>query len=159
MISDGSKIILWSLRLIGTLVCYAWTAGSDAWSCAVIEVCINRWTERRWVINLTRICRFIVIQNRVMKYMTRMGQNTGTLKTSKNVQTSAIVVDFVIAYQNLNSGNRRMNGRNSSLLRVGNAGPSGSSAAIKILLVTQETSTLFIKLTRIQIQSRINFRR
>jgi hypothetical protein len=78
---------------------------------------------------LTRICRFIVIQNRVMKYMTRMGQNTGTLKTSKNVQTSAIVVDLVMAYQNLNSGSRRMKGRNSSLLRVGRPGPSPSSAA------------------------------
>lgn len=63
-----------------------------------------------------------------MKYMTRMGQNTGILKTSKNVQIKAIVVDFVIAYQNLNSGNRLMKGLNSSLLRVGNAGSSGSSA-------------------------------
>lgn len=56
--------------------------------------------------------------------MTRIGQNTGTLKTSKNVQTIAIVVDFVMAYQNLNSGNRLMNGRNSSLLLVGSSGPS-----------------------------------
>lgn len=59
-----------------------------------------------------------------------MGQNTGTLNTSKNVQTIAIVVDFVMAYQNLNSGRRRMNGRNSSLLRVGSSGPSGSSTKI-----------------------------
>lgn len=80
------------------------------------------------VAKLTRICRFIVMQKSVMKYMTRMGQNTGTLKTSKNVHISAIEVDFVIAYQNLNSGNLRMNGRNSSLLLVGSAGPSGSSA-------------------------------
>ncbi len=62
-----------------------------------------------------------------MKYITRIGQNTGTLNTSKNVQTSAITDDFVIAYQNLNSGNRRMNGRNSSLFLVGSSGPSGSS--------------------------------
>lgn len=66
-----------------------------------------------------------------MKYITRMGQKTGTLKTSKNVQMMAIVVDFVMAYQNLNSGSRRMKGLNSSLLRVGNAGPSGSSAKIE----------------------------
>lgn len=65
-----------------------------------------------------------------MKYITRIGQNTGMLKTSKNVQMMAIVVDFVMAYQNLNSGNRLMKGRNSSLLLVGNAGPSGSSAEI-----------------------------
>lgn len=62
-----------------------------------------------------------------MKYMTRIGQNTGTLNTSKNEQNIAIVVDLVIAYQNLNSGSRRMNGLNSSLLRVGSSGPSGSS--------------------------------
>ena len=53
----------------------------------------------------TLICRFIVIQNRVMKYMTRMGQKTGMLKKSKNVQTKAMTVAFVAEYQNLNSGN------------------------------------------------------
>ena len=109
-------------------------AGSDAWSCAVNRERKNRWRNLRiWFSvspfkKLTRICRFIVIQNSVMKYMTSMGQKTGTLNRSKNVQKIAIVVDFVIAYQNLNSGSRRMNGRNSSLLRVGSAGPSGSSA-------------------------------
>lgn len=39
----------------------------------------------------------------------------------------AMVVDLVIAYQNLNSGSRRMKGLNSSLLLVGSSGPSGSS--------------------------------
>jgi hypothetical protein len=63
-----------------------------------------------------------------MKYITRIGQKTGTLNTSKKVQTRAMSVDFVIAYQNLNSGNLRINGRNSSLLLVGSCGPSGSSA-------------------------------
>lgn len=72
---------------------------------------------------LTLICRFIVMQNRVMKYMTRIGQNTGTLKTSKNVHMTPISVLLVIAYQNLNSGNRRINGRNSSFERVGSSGP------------------------------------
>lgn len=93
------------------------------------------------------IWRFIVIQKSVMKYMTRMGQNTGTLKTSKNVQTMAIVVDFVMAYQNLNSGNRRMNGRNSSLLLVGSSGPSWSSTTNKYI---QRESLLYLWSTRHQ---------
>ena len=54
---------------------------------------------------LTFICRFIVMQNKVMKYMTRIGQNTGMLKKSKKVHTKAITVAFVAEYQNLNSGN------------------------------------------------------
>lgn len=83
--------------------------------------------------NFTFICRFIVMQNSVIKYITRIGQKTGTLKTSKKVQTIAMVVDFVMAYQNLNSGNRLINGLNSSLLLVGNAGPSGSSAKMTTL--------------------------
>lgn len=94
-----------------------------------IKGCRTRRRAECW--QLTLICRFIVMQNSVMKYMTRMGQKTGTLNTSKNVQIIAIVVDFVMAYQNLNSGSRRMNGLNSSLLLVGNAGPSGSSAKIE----------------------------
>jgi hypothetical protein len=75
----------------------------------------------------TLICLFMVIQNRVMKYMTRMGQNTGMLKHSKNVQIIAIVVDFVTEYQNLNSGSRRMNGLNSSFALVGSSGPSSKT--------------------------------
>ena len=60
---------------------------------------------------LTFICRFIVMQNNVMKYMTRIGQNTGMLKKSKNVHTKAMTVAFVAEYQNLNSGslNRKKN--------------------------------------------------
>lgn len=64
------------------------------------------------------------MQNNVMKYMTSIGQNTGILKQSKNVHIIAIVVLFVMLSQNLNSGNLRINGRNSSLLRVGKLGPS-----------------------------------
>ena len=37
--------------------------------------------------------------------MTRIGQNTGMLKKSKNVHTKAMTVAFVAEYQNLNSGN------------------------------------------------------
>lgn len=62
-----------------------------------------------------------------MKYMTRIGQNTGISNTSKNVQNPPIIVLLVIAYQNLNSGRRRMNGRNSSFDRVGSSGPISST--------------------------------
>lgn len=65
----------------------------------------------------------MVMQNSVIKYITSMGQNTGMLNTSKNVQIIPITVLFEIAYQNLNSGNRLMNGRNSSFDLVGNSGP------------------------------------
>ena len=70
------------------------------------------------------ICLFIVMQKSVMKYMTRMGQKTGMLKKSKKVHTKAMTVALVAEYQNLNSGNRRMNGRNSSFCLVGSSGPS-----------------------------------
>lgn len=35
--------------------------------------------------------------------------------------------EISMTYQNLNSGNRRMNGRNSSLVLVGSDGPSSES--------------------------------
>ena len=76
----------------------------------------------------TLICLFMVIQKRVMKYITRIGQNTGILKNSKKVQAKAIVVALVAEYQNLNSGSLRMKGLNSSLLDVGRAGPSSSAS-------------------------------
>ncbi len=63
----------------------------------------------------------------MMKYITSIGQNTGTLNTSKKVQNTAITVDFETEYQNLNSGSRLINGRNSSLTFVGNSGPSSDS--------------------------------
>ena len=117
------------------------------------------------------------------KYMTRMGQKTGTLKKSKNVVKIAMRVDITVcslrkckcgsykhtdtlnstdvscalslyflsvythpqaptqsnhttvvtsSYQNLNSGNRRMKGLNSSLLLVGRDGPSSSSEGRKL---------------------------
>lgn len=67
------------------------------------------------------------MQNSVMKYMTKIGQKTGMLKQSKKVQTVAITVDLVTEYQNLNSGSRRMNGRNSSFALVGSSGPPSSA--------------------------------
>lgn len=56
-----------------------------------------------------------------------MGQNTGILKQSKNVHIIPISVLLVTEYQNLNSGNLRMKGLNSSLARVGNSGPLSSA--------------------------------
>ena len=60
--------------------------------------------------------------------MTRIGQNTGTLKQSNSVQIKEIIVDLTIPNQNLNSGRRRMNGRNSDLDddAVGSSGPSST---------------------------------
>jgi len=63
-----------------------------------------------------------------MKYMTRIGQNTGMLKHSKNVHPSAINVLLLTEYQNLNSGNLLMNGLNSSFALVGNSGPFSSAS-------------------------------
>lgn len=66
------------------------------------------------------------MMNSIRKYSTSIGQNTGTLKQSNNVHIIAKIVDFVIEYQNLNSGNLLMKGLNSSLDLVGNSGPSPS---------------------------------
>lgn len=62
----------------------------------------------------------------VMKYITRIGQNTGILNISKHVHIKEITVDLHTEYQNLNSGNLLMNGLNSSFDLVGNCGPSAS---------------------------------
>jgi len=62
--------------------------------------------------------------------MTKMGQNTGILNASNMVQMSPITVLFTTEYQNLNSGNRRTKGRNSSLALVGKAGPPSSKNKI-----------------------------
>lgn len=77
------------------------------------------------------------MQKSVIKYITRIGQNTGILKQSKKVQTIANTVDLDTEYQNLNSGNRLMNGLNSSLDLVGSSGPSPSGIIIK----TEQDST------------------
>lgn len=76
---------------------------------------------------LTFICRFIVIQNSVIKYITSIGQNTGMLKQLNSVHIIATIVDFIIEYQNLNSGNLLINGLNSSFDLVGSSGPSPSA--------------------------------
>lgn len=64
----------------------------------------------------------MVKQNKTMKYSNSIGQKTGMSKTSKNVIKKANKVDFTTAHQHLNSGNRRIKGRNSSSCFVGNPG-------------------------------------
>ena len=68
----------------------------------------------------------MVMQNKVIKYITNIGQNTGILKHSKKVQNMAMRVALVAEYQNLNSGKRLMKGRNSSFDDVGSSGPSST---------------------------------
>lgn len=72
------------------------------------------------------------MQNRVKKYMTNIGQNTGMLNASMKVQQKPTSVLFVTDSQNLNSGNRRINGLNSSVDLVGRAGPFSSSEKVYI---------------------------
>ena len=66
-----------------------------------------------------------------------MGQKTGTSKTEKKVMKKAMTVPRVQASQNLNSGKRRVKGRNSlpSFALVGSVRPSslaeGSSKGLR----------------------------
>lgn len=60
------------------------------------------------------------------QYMTSTGQKTGTLKTSSQLHTNEMATARVAECQNLNSGRRRMKGRNSSSFLVGSA-PSSMS--------------------------------
>lgn len=92
-------------------------------------------------------------QKRVMKYITRIGQNTGTLKTSKKVQKRAIIVDLQTEYQNLNSGSLLMKGRNSSLTLVGSSGPSSDSAYYIIFLKNYLESILLLSKNKTHLQS------
>ena len=77
------------------------------------------------------ICLFIVMKNKIKKYIKRMGQNTGTSKTEKKVIIKQVPTPLVQANQNLNSGRRLENGLNSfpSLAVDGRDGPDsfGSS--------------------------------
>ena len=45
-------------------------------------------------------CLFIVIMKSIIKYMTKIGQNTGTLKSSKKVHVNATIVARVAHHQN-----------------------------------------------------------
>lgn len=87
------------------------------------------------------ICLFIVRLKRIIKYITRIGQNTGILKIGNRVSTKATkralvpeylqissssspITCYVNTDQNLNSGSLLTNGLNSWLALVGSAGPS-----------------------------------
>ena len=57
--------------------------------------------------------------NSINQYITRTGQKTGILKISNQLQAKEMAMARVAACQNLNSGRRRMKGRNSSSCLVG----------------------------------------
>lgn len=71
-----------------------------------------------------------------------MGQKTGMLKQSKNVQIKPISVLLVTEYQNLNSGNLLIKGLNSSLALVGNSGPLSSPRNYKSQCFIQLLGTI-----------------
>lgn len=72
------------------------------------------------------IWRFIVTMNSTHQYRSRMGQKTGTSKIGKKVAAKPMNMDFMLEYQNLNSGSRRTKGLNSSSAFEGRMGPSCS---------------------------------
>lgn len=72
----------------------------------------------------------LVRKKRMNQYITRTGQNTGTLKISNQLQKKAMAMTVVAECQNLNSGRRRMNGRNSSSDLVGSEPTAPSSISL-----------------------------
>lgn len=62
--------------------------------------------------------------------MTRTGQKTGTLKTSNQLHRKEMATARVAECQNLNSGRRRMKGRNSSSCFVGRVPAAPSSMSL-----------------------------
>mmetsp|Transcript_8928 Transcript_8928/g.17993 ORF Transcript_8928/g.17993 Transcript_8928/m.17993 type:complete len:194 (+) Transcript_8928:114-695(+) len=99
---------------------------------ASLYLCFPKLTGTYLCLYICAICLFIVIKNKTPKYINNMGQNTGTSNTLKNVITREVAAPRVQAIQNLNSGSRRANGRNSlpSFAEEGSPGPSslGSSS-------------------------------
>jgi len=77
------------------------------------------------------ICRFIVMKNSTKKYISNIGQNTGISNIEKKVIRMLVAVPRVQASQNLNSGSRRVNGRNSfpSFADEGRVGPSSAGSS------------------------------
>lgn len=75
------------------------------------------------------ICFFIVKKNKMQKYITKIGQNTGTSNTEKKVMKNDITVPLKQANQNLNSGSLLVKGLYSSRELVGNDGPSDGSSS------------------------------
>lgn len=68
--------------------------------------------------------------NKMMKYMSKMGQNTGMSNMTKNDKKRDITVALVALNQNLNSGNLLMKGLNSSSsFSVGDDPSSGTPSS------------------------------
>ena len=67
---------------------------TEAWLRAPHTACCLTAQQHR---GFTFICLVMVIQNRMLKYIPRMGQNTGTLKASKKVHTMATRMPLVAA--------------------------------------------------------------
>lgn len=76
-----------------------------------------------------------------MKYTTNTGQNTGTLNIVHQVQKKAMAIALVLECQNLNSGNLRMKGRNSSSCFVGRVGCETSPSS-RVSFSVREGSNL-----------------
>src|SRR4051812_24680583 len=62
-------------------------SGCDAMRCAMLCTC-----------HMCASCRFIVSTNNTMKYNNRIGQNTGTLNTEKNVKNKLSKTAFAHEY-------------------------------------------------------------
>jgi hypothetical protein len=71
----------------------------------------------------------LVSENRINQYTTSTGQKTGMLKISNHVHRKPIAIALVALCQNLNSGSRRINGRNSSSCFVGSEDPASPSSS------------------------------
>lgn len=82
----------------------------------------------------------LVKTKRMNQYMSKMGQNTGTLKISNQLQTNEMAIARVAECQNLNSGRRRMKGRNSSSCLVGR--PPAAPSSISLSMISFEGSNL-----------------
>jgi hypothetical protein len=74
----------------------------------------------------------LVKVKRINQYITNTGQNTGTSNMENHVHTKPIVMALVAEYQNLNSGNLRIKGLNSSSCFVGRPPAAPSSMSLSI---------------------------
>lgn len=74
----------------------------------------------------------LVRKNRMNQYITKTGQKTGTLNISNQLQKKASAMTVVAECQNLNSGRRRMKGRNSSSDFVGSDPTEPSSISVSM---------------------------
>ena len=72
--------------------------------------------------------------------MTNTGQNTGTSKIEKKVQTKPMVMALVAECQNLNSGSLLIKGLNSSPCLVGR--PPASPSSISLSMASFDGSNL-----------------